>query len=385
MHRGCKRLPSESRLRLSAFSLLSRTYTLRRHPALVAPQEPWLPFLESCPYPLPTAKASSPELQAALLRLVACLLSEPGVQDAWWSWHATKRPHLQLAYLLQPTATPPPPSPAPLEPAAPPPTTPAPPTKGAKAPATPAAAPPPPPPPPPDPLQPPFPPAVRAAALQCLLQLAKHSEWLTLVPFLAGLQQTLADKDSWAPQMVTPMALLLQRTLEARLPPSPGAGRVGPPAPPTRGRRSSSSDIPGSPMRETAAAPPPPAQQAQPERSFAEQQPELLPPPQEPNATANGLPPEANGLAVRAVGSDEACEVLKGLAKVASQGDDTGAKSAVAHALLVLPDRALYAPAWPPLPSPPPTPPPPPLPTSQFLWDALGRPVMSDGIKLVHV
>ncbi|GMH43732.1 hypothetical protein BSKO_11654 [Bryopsis sp. KO-2023] len=36
----------------------------------------------------------------------------------------------------------------------------------------------------------------------------------------------------------------------------------------------------------------------------------------------------------------------------------------------------------PPLKSPPPTPPPPLLPTSQFIWDTLGRPVMTDGLTL---
>eukprot|EP00803_Ostreobium_quekettii_P003538 evm.model.scf_1990.3 EVM.evm.TU.scf_1990.3 scf_1990:7547-15101(-) len=35
-----------------------------------------------------------------------------------------------------------------------------------------------------------------------------------------------------------------------------------------------------------------------------------------------------------------------------------------------------------PLPSPPPTPPPPLLPTTQYIWDALGRPVMTDGLTL---
>jgi hypothetical protein len=79
------------------------------------------------------------------------------------------------------------------------------------------------------------------------------------------------------------------------------------------------------------------------------------------------------------------CRPAQALAVLARQGNDPWATGAVAAALLVLPDAALYAPPWPPAPSPPPTPPPPPLPTSQFLWDALGRPVMSDGIKLGHL
>jgi hypothetical protein len=55
------------------------------------------------------------------------------------------------------------------------------------------------------------------------------------------------------------------------------------------------------------------------------------------------------------------------------------AQQAIARALLLLPGEAFVPPARPPLPSPPATPPAPPLPTSQFAWDALGRPYITDG------
>jgi hypothetical protein len=55
------------------------------------------------------------------------------------------------------------------------------------------------------------------------------------------------------------------------------------------------------------------------------------------------------------------------------------AQQAVARTLLLLPEQAFVPAARPPLPSPPATPPAPPLPTSQFAWDALGRPYITDG------
>jgi hypothetical protein len=47
--------------------------------------------------------------------------------------------------------------------------------------------------------------------------------------------------------------------------------------------------------------------------------------------------------------------------------------------LLLLPEESFRAKPRPPLASPPRTPSPPPLPTSQYLWDALGRPEVTDG------
>ncbi len=62
------------------------------------------------------------------------------------------------------------------------------------------------------------------------------------------------------------------------------------------------------------------------------------------------------------------------------------ARAAVSALVLQLPEDAFVAPARPPLPSPPPTPPPLPLATSLFLWDALERPMMTDGkAKLEYV
>lgn len=55
-------------------------------------------------------------------------------------------------------------------------------------------------------------------------------------------------------------------------------------------------------------------------------------------------------------------------------------QAAIAAATLALPEAAFVPPPRPPLPSPPPTPPPPPLPTSLYAWDALGRPLITDGM-----
>lgn len=51
-------------------------------------------------------------------------------------------------------------------------------------------------------------------------------------------------------------------------------------------------------------------------------------------------------------------------------------------AMFCLPESNFHAPNRPPPESPPPSPPPPPLATSKFLWDALGRPEMIDGVDL---
>lgn len=86
--------------------------------------------------------------------------------------------------------------------------------------------------------------------------------------------------------------------------------------------------------------------------------------------------------------SAEVCAVaLRGLARCVASSCATSAQCAVAAASLLLPDHLLLASPRPPLVSPPGTPPPPPLPTSQYVWDALGRPAMTDGsnVKLVHI
>jgi len=51
-------------------------------------------------------------------------------------------------------------------------------------------------------------------------------------------------------------------------------------------------------------------------------------------------------------------------------------------AMFCLPEANFHALYRPPPESPPPSPPPPPLATSRFLWDALGRPDMIDGLEL---
>ncbi|PNW73249.1 hypothetical protein CHLRE_14g624900v5 [Chlamydomonas reinhardtii] len=349
----------------------------------------WAAALEGpMPLPAPAVPVTEPRLQAVLLQLVATLLSEPGVQDYWWSVHSTRRPHLQLAYLLQPDRLPPPPPPEPTAAeaaaaaaaaAAAPPSAPAAPaqrpsTQGKAAPpavaAAPAASPPPPPQPPQLPTEPPFAPEVRAAAVQCLLQLSKHPQWLQLLPFLTSLQKAVRAAASGAaeldgdgdvidvggaatsPAVIQPMADLLQKLLASRAPPPPRAAAA---------RAAAGSSEGGPELSATGTVP------------------------RRPNAVNNRLPLDANGLTEEELPTRDITETLKALARLARRGNDHWALSAVAAALMLLPDEALYAPPWPPLPSPPPTPPPPPLPTSQFLWDALGRPVMTDGIKLVHL
>lgn len=73
--------------------------------------------------------------------------------------------------------------------------------------------------------------------------------------------------------------------------------------------------------------------------------------------------------------------IFKSLAVKLAQGP-TYCSSALARVLLLLPQEVLVPPPRPPLPSPPRTPSPPPLPTTQYLWDALGRPPCLDGVAL---
>lgn len=79
-------------------------------------------------------------------------------------------------------------------------------------------------------------------------------------------------------------------------------------------------------------------------------------------------------------------DALKGLSKQLLEGSFTNelsvTKRQLACAALGIDSLLFQPPVRPPLPSPPPTPPPPLLPTSQFAWDALGRPVVNDGLTL---
>ena len=92
----------------------------------------------------------------------------------------------------------------------------------------------------------------------------------------------------------------------------------------------------------------------------------------------------------------QAVSCLKGLAVIvrgfcsasaAGKGGEVVSQSDLVRAMLNLTSGEFVAPARPPLPSPPGTPPPQPLATSQFVWDALGRPDMADGsgVHLVHL
>lgn len=82
--------------------------------AVAAPAEPsllelWSPCLEASAYatpPAPSQAQQRPQLQALLLSVVACLLSEPGVQEVLWEVHATRRTHVQLLHLLGTSAPP---------------------------------------------------------------------------------------------------------------------------------------------------------------------------------------------------------------------------------------------------------------------------------------
>ena len=72
--------------------------------------------------------------------------------------------------------------------------------------------------------------------------------------------------------------------------------------------------------------------------------------------------------------------VPQALARAAASGGRAADLAAISAALLLVPEEMLRAPPRPPLPSPPRTPSPPPLPTSQYAWDALGRPAVTDGV-----
>ncbi|WIA13458.1 hypothetical protein OEZ85_007038 [Tetradesmus obliquus] len=98
--------------------------------------------------------------------------------------------------------------------------------------------------------------------------------------------------------------------------------------------------------------------------------------PHEQGASGAGATTPRKGAAASSSGAKEAKAVAQcGLAQQAS----VHAHQAIARALLLMPEEAFVPPARPPLPSPPATPPAPPLPTSQFAWDALGRPYITDG------
>ncbi|GFR44224.1 hypothetical protein Agub_g5413 [Astrephomene gubernaculifera] len=364
-------------------------------------RETWQPFLEGPPaLPLPGCRTPTPShnLQATLLLLLSCLLSEPGVQQHWWAVGGCPAPpHLVPLFHLgrQPPAPPPP---APRSESS---------QKETIAPNRRSIVAPPPPPPPPDPTQPPFPAHVRAAALQCLLQLLKQRRWLAAAPFMAALQDTLRSPDSWGPEMVAPLAEILQRIAQARRPRPKAASAAAAGA------------VPAPEASAAAAGPPPPRQRpcfpAPPSTSALLPPPPPPPPPpathilssvmslssmsigsgpkEDPAAAAAAAAAAAvaasasatAGLAEEELSDEELLAALKALAALARRGISPWATSSVAAALLTLPQTALFAPPWPPLPSPPPTPPPPPLPTSQYLWDALGRPVMTDGVKLMHL
>jgi len=77
--------------------------------------------------------------------------------------------------------------------------------------------------------------------------------------------------------------------------------------------------------------------------------------------------------------------VLAALGAAAAAVQDSGTpfqRTALGRALVVLPLGSYVVPARPPPLTPPRTPEPPPLATTQFVWDALERPVITDGSLL---
>eukprot|EP00798_Chlamydomonas_sp_ICE-L_P003099 gene3099-13113_t len=182
-----------------------------------------------------------------------------------------------------------------------------------------------------DPLDPPFPSLVKAAALEGLVLLAKHGEHAVALSPEAEVRRLVEGAAMTDPMAAPSLATLLQLMLPHLVDPPP-------PTPPP---------------------PPPPGMPIVPKEE------EVKP----------------KGPVTRA----EAVNALKDLACVMLHGSKTE-KATVARASLVLPDGDIIAKARPPLASPPPTPAPPPLATSLYVWDALGRPQMTDGnAKLVHV
>lgn len=200
---------------------------------------------------------------------------------------------------------------------------------------------------------PPFPLAVKVAAVHCLVQLAKHPALAAAISGAEAVRKLILSAAPAANGMTGEDAAQAGKAPQASAagaapsaPQAPAAGPAGVPAEPLDG-----------PMAETIAT--------------------LL----QLLVTSS----REKGPAVAEHRELVAC--VKGLAEVAQARGSAVACSNVVRTALLLSESDLVAPARPPPPSPPRTPPPLPLATSQFVWDALGRPNMTDGsnVKLVHL
>ncbi|KAJ9524641.1 hypothetical protein QJQ45_024277 [Haematococcus lacustris] len=349
------------------------------------PETEWVLAVTQPPPLTPSAKLPNTACQASGLTLISLLLSLPGVQQAVWEHAAAlvssskqqqavadappypltapggaqtpgstpgqpglgedgfAAPELPLHELLLhffsaalPAPQPPPPSPEPAPAGG----------KGGKK--DDKKAPPPPtkvkavePPPPltlPPHLVPPFPPAVRAAALACVTQLAKHTSYAALLARHPGVQQLVRQ--------------------------------LGQPPP----------------ARDTA--PIQPASGEAPHVTAAVLEPELavsLAALVQLLSLDAGSGMQGSDLCPARLPLKDAAACAAKLA-VAAPGCAGVAVAAAAGAILTLPQSAFMVPARPPLPSPPPTPPPQPVATSMYVWDALDRPAMTDGkVRLAYL
>ncbi|MEW5314027.1 MAG: hypothetical protein WDW38_005555 [Sanguina aurantia] len=375
-------------------------------------EDPWVRVLLShCPFEPPEAPAQSHQVQALLLSALSSMLAIPGLRNAAAILHERLQLPLMLCYLLSsplPTRV----CPSPLiaessegavaaagaaksSKAK---------DKGSKAAAAAAATaavaaatekarlkleaeqiPP--------HLAAPFPLPVRCGALACLHQLALHPTYA---------QSLLDNPDIRSTCLIAAQPVTISANASPRAPPDsaspPRSSITVPPVGAHGGGGSSSEEITAvaglvqllmqaakhtnKALSQSASSPSPSSTIASAARSSLTGKPGSMSGGASAPVSARTGPSEwcrSGGLS-----QDDAVTILKQLAVAALATGDKVAISAVARALMVLPEEALLASPRPPLPSPPRTPPPPPLATSQFVWDALGRPVMSDGLTHSH-
>jgi len=310
---------------------------------------PWHEYLYRSAYPHAPVKAPSSELQRVLLDVISHLLAMPELAGVLLQVaEVAPITTLLLHFFAEPPPAPVAPKPSTLEP----------PGKGkAAAPAKASAkgkVEEPPPVKAATHMEPPFPTGVKAAALRCLVQLAKHSQF---GPRLAA--DSILFKSVYH---ITPASADQSKAAAARAP--------APAALPT-------------PAISAPAAGPGPGSSL--DVGLLEDASQLL------QVLLPHLPAEPSGdsssTSGQLIGHADAVGLLKSMAKEAVVKGSFVAKTCVGRATLLMPKEEFMVPARPPPPSPPPTPPPLPLANSKFVWDALGRPNMIDGsdVKLSTV
>uniref|UniRef100_A0A7S3VQB5 Uncharacterized protein n=1 Tax=Dunaliella tertiolecta TaxID=3047 RepID=A0A7S3VQB5_DUNTE len=270
---------------------------------------------------------------------------------------------------------------------------------------------------------PPFSQSVRAAAMACFVQLAKHegyamlfagnSQMKALVGRLGRSDEAIVQQNLTEPARSTsPLGKgRAKAKTQSPTPPSSSGARGAQAA--GRGQ-AGEADKDGQQWKDAKATIPPEPELVAPLASLLQL---LIPyiatpaPPTEPAPAVAPLkprvskmllgqskapvePPSSQGARPAETGliRPDVVHALKRISAAAHAAGSSGivglesVRLAVASAVLMLPESEFMVSARPPLPSPPPTPPPQPLATSVFLWDALDRPQMTDGsVKLVHI